>query len=223
MFSERSSVFLVRFLSACAALWITACAPPPALTSTRPLDAAFIRLSPFEIAALPLAIRFDPPLGSENGALTYNAQPFRTTRHLGDDLNGIGGWNSDFGDLVYAAGAGKVVYSGVPSEGWGNMLIIAHRVPESAASDQWRVFQTVYAHMDKVLVKEGDVVKRAQPIATVGGAERKYFAHLHFEVRESASVYPGAGYSDAALDRVSPEAFLGAHRGAGVEPVGPAP
>jgi hypothetical protein len=223
MFSDRSSDFLIRFLSACAAFWIIACAPRPAVTSSRPFDAAFIRLSPLEVAALPLAVRFDPPLGSEDGALTYNAQPFRTTRHLGDDLNGIGGWNSDFGDPVYAAGAGKVVYSGVPSEGWGKMLIIAHRVPKHAASNEYRLFQTVYAHMDRVLVKEGDLVKRAQSIATVGSAAGKYFAHLHFELRESGSVYPGAGYSDAALDRVSPESFIREHRGSTQEPGGQAP
>lgn len=39
----------------------------------KPFDPAFLRLSPLEIAGLPLAVRFDQPMSSEHGALTYNA------------------------------------------------------------------------------------------------------------------------------------------------------
>jgi hypothetical protein len=187
-----------------------------------PFDAAFVRLSPVEIASLPLAVRFDPPMGGEQGALVYDAQPFRTTRHMGSDFNGIGGWNSDLGDPIYAAGAGAVVYAGVPGEGWGNMLIIAHRVPEQDAARGWAVYQTVYAHMERVLVRTGDKVTRGQKIGTVGTADGRYFAHLHFEIRKSRSVYPGVGYSDSALERVSPTEFLALHAGTepGLPPLG---
>jgi hypothetical protein len=41
----------------------------------------------------------------------------------------------------------------------------------------------------------------------VGTAGGRYLAHLHFEIRESRSVYPGPGYSDHPLDRVSPATF----------------
>lgn len=177
----------------------------------RPFDAAFVRLSASEVAALPLATHFSAPMGAENGALTYNAQPFRIRRHLGDDLNGIGGWNSDLGDPVCASGAGRVVYAGVPSEGWGNMVVLAHRVPDAASPRGWRVYQTVYAHLETVLVRHGETVPRGRRLGTVGTAGGRYLAHLHFEVRESLSVYPGPGYSDAPLDRVSPESFLIEH------------
>ncbi len=188
-----------------------------------PLDAAFVRLSPEEVASLPLAVSFEMPMGGEQGALVYNAQPFRVTRHLGDDLNGIGGWNSDFGDPVYAAGAGRVIYSGVPGPGWGNMIILAHRVPERDAALGWQVYQTVYAHLEKRRVREGEVVRRGQVIGSVGTADGRYLAHLHFEVRRSGSVYPGAGYADAPLNRVSPDAFVRAHRGAADDALLPAP
>src|SRR3954467_11939871 len=91
------------------AAFLGGCSKEPASAKSKPFDAAYVRLSPWEMATLPLAVRFDPPMGGERGALTYNAQPFRITRHLGDDLNGIGGWNSDLGDPVYAAGAGMVI------------------------------------------------------------------------------------------------------------------
>lgn len=191
-------------------------APPP-------FDAAFARLSAVEIATLPLAASFEAPMGGEQGALVYNAQPFRVSRHLGDDLNGIGGWNSDFGDPVFAAGAGRVIYSGVPGPGWGNMIILAHRVPEPDAARGWRVYQTAYAHLETRLVREGELVRRGMKIGTVGSAGGRYLAHLHFEVRRSGSVYPGTGYADAPLDRVSPDVFVRAHPVAVGDALLPAP
>ncbi len=178
-----------------------------------PFDAAFVRLYVREIAALPLAVRFESPMGTELGGLTYNAQPFRITRHLGDDLNGIGGWNSDQGDLVYASGTGRVIYTGMPSDGWGNMVILAHRVPDKSMAQGYKIFQTVYAHLETVKVKMGEMISRGAPLGTVGTANGHYWAHLHFEIRESLSVYPGMGYSDEPQDRVSPEAFVKAYSG----------
>lgn len=183
-------------------------------------DPAFQRLSPQQVARVPLATRFDAPMGSEHGALTYNAQPFRVNRHLGDDLNGIGGLNSDLGDAVYASGFGRVVYVGAPGPGWGKMIILAHRVREA---DKTRVIQTVYAHLDQLLVKQDQVVQRGEKIGTVGTADGQYLAHLHFEVREGPYVNPGVGYADAPLNRLSPERFLAEHRGAPVDLLNPAP
>jgi murein DD-endopeptidase MepM/ murein hydrolase activator NlpD len=180
---------------------------PEAAPQHPPFDAAYLRLSPAEVAALPLAVRFEAPMGSEQAGLTYNAQPFRVTRHLGDDLNGVGGWNSDLGDPVYAAATGKVIYAGWPSDGWGNMVVLMHRVPDASAPDGWRVHQAVYAHLDKIQVKHGDIVPRGAQLGSVGTAGGKYLAHLHFEIREGRSIYPGPGYSDFPLDRVSPASF----------------
>lgn len=193
-------------------LALSACHPENTLPR-KPLDAAFIRLSPKEVTELPETVRFDAPMGTESGAFTYNAQRFRVNRHLGDDLNGIGGWNSDLGDPVYASGAGKVLFAGWVSAGWGNMVILGHRVPDATAPMGYRVYQTIYAHLDEILTKYGDVLPRGKQLGTVGTANGKYLAHLHFEVRESLSVYPGIGYADAPLDRVPPEAFLKRYRG----------
>jgi murein DD-endopeptidase MepM/ murein hydrolase activator NlpD len=210
----RSMTVLGNAAPLLAWMWILrACAPaePQVLPSPPTFDAAFVRLSPTEVAALPLAVHFVAPMGAEKSALTYNARPFRTKSHLGDDLNGIGGWNSDLGDSVYASGDGKVVYTGAPSEGWGKMILVAHRVPDPEAPQGFRVYFTVYAHLQSVQVRYGDIVACGSRIATVGTADGKYLAHLHFEVRESRSLYPGLGYADGPLDRVSPEQFLKQH------------
>ncbi|TDU81142.1 peptidase M23-like protein [Prosthecobacter fusiformis] len=191
--------------------------------TAKPLDPAFLRLNAWEIASLPLALRFDHPMGSEHAALTYNAQPFRITRHLGDDLNGIGGGNSDLGDTVYAAGAGHVVYAGIPGPGWGKMIILAHRVPDLEDLAKERIYQTVYAHLDEITVKPDTQVQRGMKIGTVGTGGGLYLAHLHFEVREGPYINPGQGYADSPLNRVSPEKFISQRRGAPAEQMNPAP
>src|SRR5205809_8096149 len=99
------ALFTVAFLGMLA--WRLA----PELTRPTHLDPAFQIPSPFELASLPLATRFDFPLGSEHGALAYNAQRFTENHHLGDDLNGIGGENSDVCGSIYPA-AGRRVFPG---------------------------------------------------------------------------------------------------------------
>jgi hypothetical protein len=196
--------------------------PVRAITA-KPWDAAFQRLTPREIALLPLATRFDHPLGSEHGALTYDAQPFRVTRHLGDDLNGIGGQNSDLGDPVYASGAGRVVLAQDVGGGWGKMIILAHRLPTEEGRVVANVVQTVYAHLNDIKVRLGETVSRGDEVGSVGTVDGKYLAHLHFEVREGPYPGPGVGYADVPMNRESPTRFLFENRGAPEELLNSAP
>ncbi len=181
---------------------------PDQPTAPLPFDPAFVIPRPLDLARAPRAVRFDAPMGSPLGALTYNAQPFLTTRHLGDDLNGIGGWNSDLGDPVYAAGDGEVVYAGWPSDGWGNVVMLLHRLADGKS------LTTFYGHLDRIQVPVGAVVRRGETVGTVGTANGRYLAHLHFEVRPVASLSPGAGYADGPLGRLAGEPFVLRHRGA---------
>lgn len=181
-----------------------------------PFDPAFALPRPLELARAPRAVRFDSPMGSPLGAFTYNAQPFMTTRHLGDDLNGIGGWDSDLGDPVYAIGDGEIVYSGWASDGWGNVITILHRLPGGGAVTSY------YGHLDTLGLPSGVPVRRGDRIGTVGKADGRYLAHLHFEIRPPASLDPGVGYGDQPLGRQSGELFLAKRRGVPEERQNPA-
>lgn len=76
------------------------------------------------------------------------------------------------GEAVHAAGAGKIVYVGAGLRGYGNLVIIKHDA----------MFLSAYAHNQKILVKEGQVVKKGQEIAVLGDSDSDR-AKLHFEIR----------------------------------------
>jgi murein DD-endopeptidase MepM/ murein hydrolase activator NlpD len=101
------------------------------------------------------------------------------------------------------------------------MIIVAHRLPPG--DEAGPVVQTMYAHLDQILVKPGQVVQRGEKIGTVGTGEGAYLAHLHFEVRQGPYINPAEGYADTPLNRLAPEAFIQSHRGAGAADLGPAP
>src|SRR5438270_2462793 len=171
----RWSLLVLIFFGAIAAALFIRLAPE--LRRPPKISPAFQIAPPLLLAGLPTAARFDFPLGSENGAFAYNAQPFTENRHLGDDLNGIGGENSDLGDPVYAVADGRVIYAQEGGPGWGKIIIVLHAYDEHGAR---KYVQSYYAHLQSFGVALLDEVKRGQQIATVGNADGKYWAHLHF-------------------------------------------
>jgi murein DD-endopeptidase MepM/ murein hydrolase activator NlpD len=192
----------------------------PELTRPKKVDPAFQLPSALELAAIPTATRFDFPLGSENGALTYNAQRFTENRHLGEDLNGIGGENSDLGDPIYAIADGRVLLARDGGPGWGNVIIVLHAYIDQGE----RTFiQSYYGHVREMLVHAGDEIRRGQKIATVGTANGRYFAHLHFEIREFITPFIGPGYREDTRGWINPTQFIEAHRGAPLDDVGRVP
>jgi hypothetical protein len=192
----------------------------PELTRPKFVDPALRIPSPLELASLPTATRFDFPLGSENGAMAYNAQRFTENHHLGDDLNGIGGENSDLGDPIYSIADGRVLIARDGGPGWGNIVILLHAYLENG---ERKYVQSYYGHVESMLVDAGEDVRRGQKIATVGTAGGRYFAHLHFEMREFVTPFIGPGYREDTRGWLDPTAFIKAHRGAPPDDVGRMP
>lgn len=86
-------------------------------------------------------------------------------------LHGGLDFQADSGAPIVAAAAGIAVNQQF-HPGYGNMVEIDHG----------NEVRTLYAHMSKVLVKNGDLVKRGQKIGEVGSTGRSTGPHLHFEV-----------------------------------------
>jgi lipoprotein NlpD len=76
------------------------------------------------------------------------------------------------GEPVLAASDGKVVYAGNSLRGYGNLVIVKHD----------NTYLTAYAHNSKLLVKEGDAVRKGQRIAEMGDTDANAIK-LHFELR----------------------------------------
>ena len=189
----------------------------PEMLDNRKFNPSLQIISPLDLAALPTATRFDFPLGTEHGAMAYNAQPFTQNMHLGDDLNGIGGENSDLGDPVFAVADGQVLTARDGGPGWGNVIIIQHAYRENGVR---KYVQSFYGHVQTILVAPSEDVRRGQQIATVGTGGGEYLAHLHFEMREFITPFIGAGYRRDTHGWLDPSGFITAHRGAPDEDVG---
>jgi len=100
----------------------------------------------------------------------YRIHPIYKTRkmHQGLDLT------ARTGTKIYATGDG-IVASAQFGRGYGKMVKIDHGYN----------YETVYAHMSKILVKKGQEVKRGDVIGLVGNTGTSTGPHLHYEVRKA--------------------------------------
>lgn len=198
---------------AAAACWYAwpRSAPAKEAPAAQRLVGGMLLLRPEQLVSAPVVDGFQWPCGAPGGAMAYDAQPFgamnekRHGRHTGQDINGIGGGNTDEGVPVCAAGRGLVVYSGEPSADWGNVVILAHRLP-----GQPGVVQTLYAHLKTREARVGEVVSRGERIGSVGTAGGRYLAHLHFEAIRSLSTEAGMpGYHpEGTMNRMDPAELM---------------
>jgi murein DD-endopeptidase MepM/ murein hydrolase activator NlpD len=77
------------------------------------------------------------------------------------------------GTDIVASGSGKVIKKGYIKNGYGKYLIIDHGYD----------YMTLYAHLNKIDVVLGEVVKKGQRIGEVGNTGVSTSPHLHYEVR----------------------------------------
>jgi murein DD-endopeptidase MepM/ murein hydrolase activator NlpD len=114
------------------------------------------------------AARDDTPLAWPLEGVLYGRYGVRAgKRHDGIDIA------APEGSSVRAAAAGLVIYAGEQA-GYGSIVILKHEGG----------LVTLYAHNSRLLVAEGERVKRGEPIARVGQTGRTSGPHLHFEVRD---------------------------------------
>jgi murein DD-endopeptidase MepM/ murein hydrolase activator NlpD len=113
---------------------------------------------------VPSTAPVDGPVGSGFG---FRIDPItsRSALHTGLDFP------AEVGTSIMAAAGGMVVNVEVHA-GYGNLVEIDHG----------NGLITRYAHASKVMVKNGDLVKRGQLVAQVGNTGRSTGPHLHFEV-----------------------------------------
>ena len=88
------------------------------------------------------------------------------------------------GAPVGAAGRGTVSFAGWNSGGYGNLVVIDHRLG----------FQSWYAHLSSVSVRLGQRVAGRTRIGAVGSTGHSTGPHLHFEVRRDGTPLDPSGY-----------------------------
>ena len=85
------------------------------------------------------------------------------------------------GTRIVAAGRGCVSFAGWSSGGYGNLVIVEHRLGMTS----W------YAHLSSIAVRRGTCVVAGTPIGRAGSTGNSTGPHLHFELRlRGAAVAP---------------------------------
>ncbi|MEZ5538469.1 MAG: peptidoglycan DD-metalloendopeptidase family protein [Pseudomonadales bacterium] len=102
-------------------------------------------------------------------------------------------YSAPTGTPIKAAGDGKVVFAGVRN-GFGNVVMIQHG----------GVYTTLYGHMSKIGVKNGQRVSQGQVIGAVGKTGLATGPHLHYEFHvNGAAVNPLANMNVAMAEPLS--------------------
>lgn len=102
-------------------------------------------------------------------------------------------FTADQGTAIQTTGDGTVVKADYDS-GYGKCVIISHGYG----------YQTLYGHMSRIDVKEGDKVKKGQRIGLIGSTGQSTGPHCHYEVHLNGEVVNPVQY---CLDGLSPSEY----------------
>jgi murein DD-endopeptidase MepM/ murein hydrolase activator NlpD len=116
--------------------------------------------------AMPTMMPVNAPFNASG--FGYRIDPFTGQQAMHEGIDFI----TDTGTPVVAAAGGVVQFAGFHPQ-YGNVIDIDH------GND----LVTRYAHLSKVLVKEGEMLQRGRRIGDSGNTGRSTGPHLHFEVR----------------------------------------
>ena len=81
------------------------------------------------------------------------------------------------GSAVMASHDGVVIYTGKGFKGYGKMIMIETSGENSG-------FASLYGHLDKIVVFEGQKINQGEVIGALGNTGRSSGPHLHFEIRK---------------------------------------
>ncbi len=163
-----------------------------------------------QTAFVRLADGFDMPVGRGEARGYYRARGFRSHGHMGEDWDGVGGGDTDLGDPVSVIADGVVVFARDCHQGWGNVIIVRHAYRDGLGT---RYVDSLYGHLDRILVKRGQGVKRGQQIATIGNAHGLYDAHLHLEIRKNLEIGMSRDkFAQDSSNYYDPSQFITSHR-----------
>lgn len=122
--------------------------------------------------------------------------------HEADDLNlNSPEWDADAHSPVYAIADGEVYAVRVGVTGWHTVICVKHAL-----------CLTRYAHVENILVRQGQNVTLGQQLACIGNAGGRFPYHLHFSIaRPDARMlhYPldWPGFADDAVERVTTQYY----------------
>ncbi|MBC7980693.1 MAG: M23 family metallopeptidase, partial [Armatimonadetes bacterium] len=118
----------------------------------------------------------------------------------------------DLGDPVSVCADGIVTFAYDVRQGWGNVILVRHAYRDPA-SGQVKFVDSLYGHLEKILVKTGQQLKRGQKVGTLGSNRGMYPAHLHFEIRHNITT--GMHRNDVPPDEANwadPTRFINKYR-----------
>lgn len=123
--------------------------------------------------------------GGRNAVKTSTG--YSSTDHDGIDIGGTGG-NLD-GQAADSIGGGKVIAVGFDKGGYGNYVEVDHG----------NGYTSLYGHLQKATVKQGDTVSAGQQVGVIGSTGSSTAPHLHLRVHKNGqsidprTVIPGYG------------------------------
>jgi len=123
-----------------------------------------------------------PGPGDHNGFVLSRGLVAGNKRHRHEGLDLA---NHVSGGEIRAVAPGLVVCTRSHSNGWGNMVVLAHRMPGGD------ILFSLFAHMlpGSISVREGEIVALGQPLGRVGRTGHATGPHLHLEFRTIASSF----------------------------------
>ncbi len=135
--------------------------------STQPAAAPVV--NPAGAASTPVSV----PVTSATGHADPHGEPAHgpltqgySSHHNGLDIGVV------IGTPIHSTMAGKVVYAGWNTIGYGNLVIV-----------QNGDYQTYYAHLSKIPVSVGQTVQAGDTIGLSGSTGNSTGPHLHYEIR----------------------------------------